>query len=413
MDALAKKAHFLRRASFGATIEELNSSISISELLNKWLNSRENAPVPNLGVVEKNGKLRRDQTLKFSDWLINQTIYAKNPLQEKVVNFWRDHFVVSAKKVGLPHSLADYDSRLRTYALGDFRELLWSVTTSPAMLSYLDNGQNRSGKINENFSREVMELFTLGRGQYSEKDIQEGARALTGWAIKPNLLSVPEALFLPRRHDQGIKTYLGKTGNLNTEDVVDILANHPSTARTIARKLWSVFAYPNPEPNVVDRLAKVYKQSDRNIKSLVSAIFSSPELYSTKAYRSLLKTPIYFMIGSIRQLEIQADSLKVLGSLKAMGEVFYNAPTVKGFAQGKAWLTAPSLLTRLNLAQQMTQNYGDNGGFNYDPKELTTKDLVALLLDGNTESSIVDALKGLSPRDATALILSSPTYQLA
>ncbi len=414
MDALAKKAHFFRRASFGATTAELNSSISTTELLNQWLDRQVIASVPSLGAVENMGKIRLNQGLKFADWLVNQTIYAENPLQEKVINFWRDHFVVSARKVRIPQFLTDYDARLRTYSFGDFRELLWSVTTSPAMLAYLDNAQNRSGKINENYSREVMELFTIGRGQYSEKDIQEGARALTGWAIRPNrTLGTATSIFLPRRHDNDIKTYLGKQGNLKTEDIVDILANHPSTAKTIARKLWSTFVYPQPESAIVDRLANVYKKSDRNIKSVMSAIFTSPEFYSAKAYRSQLKTPIYFLLGSIRQLGIKADNIKVLGSLRAMGQAFYNAPTVKGFPQGTAWLTAPSLLTRLNLAQQMTQNYGDDGGFSYDPKNLTTRELLTLLLDNNAEPSLVNALNGLSPRDATALILSSPSYQLA
>lgn len=421
MDALTKKAHFLRRASIGATTDELTSSISTTELLNKWLNKQaaERIPqvivsVPSLGAVEKQGKVRRNQGLKFADRLINQSIYAENPLQERIVNFWRDHFVVSARKVRFPQLLTDYESRLRTFAFGDFRELLWSVTTSPAMLAYLDNAQNRSGRINENYSREVMELFTIGRGQYSEKDIQEGARALTGWMIRPDRQAgTATSIFLPRRHDEGIKTYLGKQGNLKAEDVVDILANHPNTAKTIARKLWSTFVYPKPESAIIDRLAEVYKKSDRNIKSLVAAIFNSPEFYSDKAYRSQIKTPMYFLLGTIRQLGIKADNIKVLGSLRGMGQVFYNAPTVKGFPQGTAWLTAPSLLTRLNLAQQMTQDYGDDGGFSYNPENLSTKELLTLLLDGKAEPSLVSALNSLSPRDATALILSSPSYQLA
>ncbi len=414
MDALAKKAHFWRRTSFGATNAELNNSVSPAELLEKWLRQPAKVDVPNLGKIEKMGKDRRNQVLKFADWLISQNINAENPLHEKMVSFWRDHFVVSAQKVRIPQFLADYDARLRADAFGDFRELLWSVTTSPAMLVYLDNSQNRSGKINENYSREVMELFTLGRGQYSEKDIQEGARALTGWVIKPDPeAGTAEVLFLPRRHDDGIKTFLGKRGNLKTEDVVDILANHPSTAKTIAHKLWSTFAYPNPESEIVNRLAQVYQQNQRNLKSVVAAMFASPEFYSAKSYRRQLKTPIYFMLGSIRQLGIKSDPIKVLGSLRAMGQVFYNAPTVKGFPTGKAWLTAPSLLTRLNLAQKMIQEYGDDGGFSYNPQNLSTPDLLTLLLDNNAEPSLIKALKDLSPREATALILSSPLYQLA
>ncbi len=411
---LIQKAHFLRRASFGGTLSELNSSTSPTELLNKWLQTQSEVEVPSVGAANKDGKVIRNQALKFAEWLLNQSIYATNPLQERIVSFWRDHFVVSAKKVRFPQLLTDYETRLRTYALGDFRDLLFAVTTSPAMLVYLDNAQNRAGNINENYSREVMELFTIRRGQYSEKDIQEGARAFTGWTIKPNRQAgTATAMFLPRRHDSGVKTFLGRRGNFKTEDIVDILANHPSTAQTIGRLLWSNFVYPNPEPAIVDRLAAVYKKSDRNLKSVVAAIFSSPEFYSAKAYRSQLKNPMYFLLGSIRQLEIKADYIKVLGSLRAMGQVPYNAPTVKGFPQGNAWLTAPSLLTRLNLAQQMTQDYGDDGGFGYDPKNLTTAELVNLLLDGKAEPNLIKALQGLSPREATALILSSPTYQLA
>lgn len=134
------------------------------------------------------------------------------------------------------------------------------------MLSYLDNAQNRSGKINENYSREVMELFTVGRGNYSERDIQEGARSLTGWTINPDRLAgKATSIFAPRRHDSGVKTFLGHQGNLNAEDVVEILANHPSTAKTLSTKLWGTFVYANPEPAIVQRLAQVYKAKNRSI----------------------------------------------------------------------------------------------------------------------------------------------------
>lgn len=413
MDTFVQKAHFMRRASFGGTLAELNSATSNTELLDKWLREKPTIDVPNLGSAEK-GLERRNQALKFSDWLIDRAIASPNPLHEKMTNFWRDRLVVSMKKVRFPQLLGEYEVRLRKYALGDFRDLLWNVTTSPAMLAYLDNAQNRAGKINENFSREVMELFTIGRGQYSEKDIQEGARALTGWTIKPDRqMGTAESIFLPRRHDSGVKNYLGKKGNFKPEDVIDILANHPSTARNLSHKLWSTFVYPNPEPVIVDRLANVYKRSDRSIKSLVEAIFTSPEFYSAKAYRSHLKTPIYFMLGALRQLGIQADTVKVMGGLRSMGQVIYNAPTVKGWSDDSGWLTAPSLLTRLNLAQKMTEDYGDDGGFDFDPKSLTTKDLVNLLLDGKPEPSLAKSFQGLSIRESTALILSSPTYQLA
>jgi uncharacterized protein (DUF1800 family) len=412
MEPMIQKAHFLRRASFGGTLDELRSEAKPEDLLGRWLQQSPAIDVPNLGAVVK-GK-RGKQVREFGRWLVTQTIAAPNPLHEKVTNFWRDLFVVSLRKIQFPQMLTDYEKRLRTYALGDFQQLLWQVTTSPAMLSYLDNAQNQAGKINENFSREVMELFTLGQGQYTEKDIQEGARSLTGWQIKPNReAGTAETLFVPRRHDQGMKTFLGRSGKFKTEDVVEILANHPSTARFIGTKLWSTFAYNDPESAIVDRLANVYIQNKRNIGAVVAAIFNSPEFYSPKAYRSHIKTPIYFIVGSIRQLQIKTDFDKLLGSLRAMGQIPYNAPSVKGWVSDSGWLTAPSLLTRLNLAQQLTKDYGDDGGFGFTADRYSNADLVTLLLDGRADLSLTQSFAGLSNREVAALILSSPTYQLA
>lgn len=413
MNATVRKAHFMRRASFGATLDELHSSIGNIELLGHWLENRQAVSVPSLGPISQ-GKERGQQVRRFGNWLLGQMVTAANPLQEKMANFWRDHFVVALRGIGIPQLLSDYEIRLRTHALGDFQDLLWNVTASPAMLVYLNNAQNRAGKINENYSREVMELFTLGRGQYTEKDIQEGARALTGWTIRRDRTDgTVEAIFVPRCHDRGVKTYLGRKGNLKPEDVVEILANHPSTAKSIAAKLWSNFVYPNPEPAIVQHLAGIYKQKNRSIKAVVEAVFSSPEFYSPKAYRSHLKTPIYFAIGTLRQLQIQADYTRVLGALRSMDQMPYNAPTVKGWPQDEGWLTAPSLLTRLNLAQKLAQDYSDDGGFNCDPNRFTKEDLVALLLDGKADTNLRSNFKDLSTREVTALILSSPTYQLA
>jgi uncharacterized protein (DUF1800 family) len=412
MDTILQKAHFMRRASFGATIAEIQNGIKPNDLLRNWLATNPSIQVPEIGGMPK-GKERQQQANKLGDWLITQLITAPNPLHERITNFWRDHFTVSMRQVQFPQLISDYEKRLRTNALGDFQELLWSVTTSPAMLRYLNNGQNRVGRINENYSREVMELFTLGRGNYTEKDIQEGARALTGWVNLPNNQTGKlSSIFALRRHDRGIKSYLGKQGNLKTEDVVEILANHPSTAKTIVTKLWTTFAYANPEPKIVQSLANTYTKSQRNIAKVVEAIFTSPEFYSTKAYRSHLKSPIYFMVGTLRQLEIKADYGKVLQSLRSLGQIPYNAPTVKGWTEDAGWLTAPSLLSRITLAKQLTKDYSEDSGFGYNA-QLSANELFTLLLDGQPDSVLRTAANGLSMRELTALILSSPTYQLA
>ncbi|APB32552.1 hypothetical protein GlitD10_0251 [Gloeomargarita lithophora Alchichica-D10] len=410
MDGWMRRAHLWRRVALGGTWEELNRTTSEAELVSRWLGQITMPNLPNFG--ERNRQATNQQRRQFGQWLINQWLSNSNPLQERLVNFWRDHFVVSIRKIRFPQLLVDYEQRLRRYAWGDFQELLWQVSTSPAMLAYLDNNRNRMNRINENFSRELLELFTIGRGNYTEIDIQEGARALTGWIVVPNFMEGrPLSTFMPRRHDAGLKNYLGKKGNFKTEDVVEMLANHPGTARTLATKLWSTLVYPEPEPEIVQRLAKVYTQNRRQIRPMVEAIFTSPEFYSPKAYRSYLKSPLFFLLGSLRQLQISPSPERLLAPLRAMGQIPYNAPTVKGWPD--SWLTAPALLTRLSLAQQLTRSYSDDLGFDFQPGNYSTQDLLRLLLDGNPDRGITGALSGLNTRETAALLLASPAYQLA
>jgi uncharacterized protein (DUF1800 family) len=325
-----------------------------------------------------------------------------------MVEFWRDRLVVSARGVRVPQWLADYDRRLRVGALGDYRELLWQVTTSPAMLVYLNNRQNRRDRLNENFARELLELFSVGRGVYTERDVQETARALTGWVVRGE-----QAAFVPGRHDGGRKTLLGQTGNFTAAEVVTLLANHPATARKLAIDLWTYLVYPQPAPAIVESLVAVYGRSNRNVGALIQAIVAHPEFGSDRAYRAQIKTPVQFLVGALRQLGIVANPLRAWQGLRAMGQMPYNAPTVKGWPAGEGWLTAPSLLTRLTLADALTGNHGDNSGFAWTAGSLTQDDLLAVLVDGQPDPVLWQTVRGLSVRETAAAILASPLYQLA
>ncbi|MFN3359956.1 MAG: DUF1800 family protein [Pseudanabaenaceae cyanobacterium] len=415
MDPHQQKAHFLRRATGGATLEELNSNFSPLDYLERWLNDVTPDPVPPLpGLPTNDPKLVTEVRQQFLDWLVKQTLTASNPFHERIVSFWRDHFVVSLRKTNNPYMLADYERRLRNYALGDFQELLFQVTTSPAMLHYLDGNQNRRGKINENYSREVMELFTIGLGNYKETDIQEGARALTGWTIQTNWQEANSiAVFRPAQHDNGVKTFLGRKGNFKTEDIVQILANHPQTGRQLGAKLWHTFVYPNPEPHIIDRLGRIYQENNRSIAKLLEAIFTSEEFYSDRAYRSQIRTPQEFMVGAIRQLQVQADPKRVNSALRSMGQAMYNPPTVKGWADDAGWLTASSLLSRLNIARQIVLATGDMAGFKFDRQRFTKPDLIFLLLDNRTEGTLPPSTENLAVHEFAAVLLSLPLYQLA
>ncbi len=438
MDSLVQKAHFYRRAGFGATLAELEASTTPQQLLDQWLQDQQpvlsvplsDSPqfsIPpgllgNRGSETDRRQARRQlfqQVIRyvqqFQAQILEQMVLASNPLHERVTTIWRDHFVVALQQTRPQILIRDYDLRLRQHALGDFRELLWSVSTSPAMMVYLDNQSNQVGNINENFSRELLELFTIGPGEYTEADIQEGARALTGWKIPPRrqlIQGESTSVFQPQLHDQDLKTYLGQTGAFNLDDIVDILANHPSTAKQISTLLWTEFVYPNPEPEIVDRLARVFTTQQRSIAALVEAIFNSPEFYSDRAYRSRLKNPLYFTAGSIHQLNLQADYPQILGQLRTMGQPIYNPPTVKGWPDDQGWMNSATLLNRINVAQQMTDDYSDEGGYSFDPSPFQTQDLITVLLDNNPTDGILSELSGRSTREVAALILASPTYQL-
>ncbi|MCS6958677.1 MAG: DUF1800 domain-containing protein [Pseudanabaenaceae cyanobacterium SKYGB_i_bin29] len=417
MNPQQQKAHFLRRSTGGGTLEELNSNWSPIDYLERWLNDVTPDPVPSLPGLPSNAndpQLLTQVRQQFLDWLTKQTFTATNPLHERIVSFWRDHFVISLRKTSNPYMLLDYERRLRNYALGDFQDLLWQVTTSPAMLHYLDSNQNRKGNINENYSREVMELFTIGIGNYTETDVQEGARALTGWTIQTNFQEGSStAIFRPSQHDNGVKTFLGKRGNFRTEDIVQILANHPQTGRQLGAKLWRTFVHPHPEPHIVERLGKVYQENDRSIAKVLEAIFTSDEFYSDRAYRSQIRTPQEFMVAALRQLQVQADPRRVNSALRSMGQAMYNPPTVKGWANDEGWLTASSLLSRLNIARQITLTSGDMGGFKFDRQKFSQSDLIFLLLDNNPAGAIPPSTDNLAVHEFAAVLLSTPLYQLA
>jgi uncharacterized protein (DUF1800 family) len=431
MDPTHTKAHFFRRASYGATWAELNSSQTPADYLQIWLDqpppSTAPPPFEPLGwtprqlrqadLAQRRQLISEVQArgLKLGSWILEQMVTSPHPLRERITSFWRDHLVVSVQSFNLIPFIADYEQRLRTHALGNFQELLWSVTTSPAMLLYLNNQQNQAGQINENYSRELMELFTIGHGAYTESDVQEGARALTGWTIQPGELFLRgnvASRFVPRRHDSGAKTFLGYEGPLRAEDVVEILAQHPETARQISTKLWSELAYPEPEPEVIADLAAVFTQSQQDIAALVVAIFEHRQFYSDQAYRSRIKSPQYFLVGAMRQLQLSADYSQALQHLQAMGQTLYRAPSVKGWPQQEGWLDSVALLTRLDLAEQLTRRYSDAGGYQFNPDPYSSSDLAMLLLDGD-QAFPLQSSTSWSLEDTAALLLASPTYQLA
>lgn len=382
-----KIAHLLRRFGLGASESEMDyyATDGLKGAIDKLINYNsydDNWTFKNEILANDKGilNMRAIQALFYS-----RVVTTNRPLQEKMTIFWHNHFATSAAKVDVPPVMDKHIQVLRENALGDFKTLLTAISQDQAMLYWLDNHENVKGKPNENFAREVMELFTLGIGNYSEKDIQEAARAFTGWtfgiqrgnrvvqAKKP----APRTTFVSNDdiHDDGMKSVLGKSGTFGGEDVIDVLCAQAQTARYITTKMWTWFAYSDPEPAVIERLARVFRNSNLSIKALVRAIMESPEFYSEKSEKGWIKSPIDFTVSAARSLglgrllhanlsNIQEGDIDggrravglagmLMQSSKAMGMELLYPPDVSGWKPGPEWITSATMVERIKFADRV------------------------------------------------------------
>lgn len=381
-------AHLLRRAGFGGTPAEIQAAVqqgkaaAVDALLNVEQipdDVDERAKAAGIDIADLPPRDRG----RFADlqrWWLFRMAYGKRPLEEKLTLFWHNHFATGSSKVNNPKAMYDQNQLFRQYALGNFRELTQAVAKDPAMIQWLDNNTNRKGNPNENFARELFELFTLGIGNYTEQDVKEAARAFTGWFARPDT----GFTFQRNQHDDGQKSVLGHIGNYNGDDVVDFAVRHPATARFLTTKLWSWFAYEDPEPALISRLADRFAASDYDVKGLMRDILLSDEFYSDKAQRALIKNPVEFTVGLVRGLGIQTDFKDVQQPLSRMGMTLFNPPNVAGWPGGATWINAGTLLERLNLVNRLVTNRGKNG---------TALDIDGLAREsGGTASGLVDGV---------------------
>ena len=382
-----KAAHLLRRFGLGASQSELDyylSSGGLEGAKDKLLNFEKvdevyDISIEDLAIGGKNVNMPSVQA-----WWTAKLLTTRKPLQEKMTLFWHDHFATSAAKVNSPAFMYDQNLILRKKGLSKFETLLTEASKDPAMLFWLDNQYNVAGKPNENFAREVMELFTLGIGHYTEQDIQEAARAFTGWTlIRDNspytIQGAGLFLFSPSLHDNGSKKIFGKTGNFTGEEVLSMLCQNPRTAEYITEKMWSWFAYPNPDPELLARKSKVFFDSGLDIKVLVRAIMDSPEFYSSKAERAIYKNPVDFIVVTLRQLGVGETYINILKdkssgrprrpgpiiavqqNLKSMGMELLYPPDVAGWDGGPAWISSATMIERIGWADVLFGPPGRQG----------------------------------------------------
>lgn len=288
-------------------------------------------------------------------WWLKSLVTTPNPLAARMTLFWQSHFTSQQRKVRYGQLMYRQQATLMHHSLGNFGALLTDMLHDPALLIYLDNRSNRRKKPNENLARELLELFSLGEGNYQENDIKELARALTG-------LSVDKALnfeFRARFFDDGEKTILGTSGTLGEKDVVDILIGQSATAVFLTTKLWKYFVSPEPDSSVVENWAGVYRDSDYDMRVLLKTLFSSEQFNNPATHGQLIKSPVEFIVGAHRILEIPPiDDNSLLRASRSMQQTLYEPPNVRGWVGGNDWINSHTLLARRRFINQMLRDDG-------------------------------------------------------
>jgi uncharacterized protein (DUF1800 family) len=284
------------------------------------------------------------QSLELRAWWLREMVDTSSALTERMTLFWHNHFVSAQPKVRWAQLMYRQNVLLRRHALGNFGALLHAVARDPAMLIYLDSATNRRGAPNENFARELMELFTLGEGRYSESDVREAARAFTGWSVDPD-----SGTFVFRRavHDDGEKTVLGRSGRFDGDAVLDLLLEHPATARFIVAKLWREFVSPQPDAERVEQIAQRFRASGYEIRVALRELLLQPEVTARDQDNALVKSPAELVVGFVRQARAElAHPIGGAIALAAMGQNLFAPPNVRGWPGGEAWINTQTLLAR-------------------------------------------------------------------
>jgi uncharacterized protein (DUF1800 family) len=374
-------AHLLNRAGFGGSPAEIEKLLALGpeaavahfvdyeknsdptpdpdwakpdpERTKKFMEARQS------GEEERRKRLReiqradRQHALELRGWWLERMAKGPRPLQEKMVLFWHGHFATSVEKVREAYLMWRQNELFRRLATGNWLDMLIEVAQDPAMLLWLDQAQSRKEHPNENFAREVMELFTLGEGHYTEKDITEGARALTGWSY--DRLG-QKFINRPFQHDSGEKVIFGKRGNFDGEDFLEMIAAQPQAARFITAKLWSFFTGQMPSEETQTALADIFRNSNNTFKPVLRAMFLSEEFYSPSIIRNQIKSPVQWLVGSVRMLERELPPPMVcFGLTRNLGQDLFAPPNVKGWDGGLSWITTNNLLARYNEAATLVQ----------------------------------------------------------
>lgn len=351
--------HILSRTLFGYTQQDIDFALGLSldDFVDNHLLASRPDPTPPFWVYDSSSDNSTERTRELTYWWYNEMIRQGYSFKEKMVLFWHNHFVSEIDKVALPQRMYWQNKLFRDYAFGNVRKLTKNVTIDPAMLIYLDGDKNRKGAPNENYGRELMELFTMGIGNYTETDIQEAARALTGWRVDG-----VTSYFQQNRFDDGDKTIFGETGNFGYEDVVDIIFRQNVTAKFFCRELYREFIYITPDENFVSELADLLRQNDYEIKPVLSALLKSTYFHSEEIRGAKIKNPVEFVVQSMRQFNINTPDFNYMRQVtEALEQKLFDPPNVSGWDGDKRWITTNTLPARNIFTDSVIKGKKSNG----------------------------------------------------
>lgn len=295
----------------------------------------------------------QEQDRQLRNWWVEEMLVTDQPLVERMVLFWHNHFTTGLQKVRLVPTVYRQNVLFRRHALGNFASLLREIARDPAMLIYLDGAQNRASQPNENFARELLELFTLGEGHYTEADIKAAARAFTGWGIDRESGTFR---FYPTQHDNNDKTFLGRTGNFDGGDILDIILAQPRTAEFVVAKLWREFVSLQRDEGEIKRLAGVLREAKYELRPMLKAMFNAPTFRDGANRGALIKSPVELIVGTVRVLGLPVpEKTRLVRGMQAMGQLPLSPPNVKGWPGGEDWITTNRLLMRQQIMRRIVE----------------------------------------------------------
>ena len=420
----ARIAHLLRRTSFGYTPAHLDAALSdgFSKTVDRLIETQPAEP-PALAVAYTPGG--RFPIQQLQQWWIDHMFTTPTPFAERMTLFWHGHFTSDYRKTANDTYMYWQNLSWRRMGMTDLRSMLMRVTTDPAMLRYLDLATSTGQSPNENYSRELMELFTMGAGNYTEADVRESAKALAGWTLPqpdsyatvvvdknnnitrryPVYSGQKTGVFNQRRAFTGSVTYLGQSGKLDTQGVIDRVLAQPATAPFIANKLVQHFVTPRPTGSYVKNLGDTFRRSKYDMKTLMHAIFTSPEFVTDTSYRSLVKTPVEYMVHTARALGSATPSKLITGAGSGMGQSLFDPPDVNGWPNNEAWISSNTVVERVNFVTgAMSQVKGTLP---------SASEAVRQQIDGVLSPQTASFLnKAADDRGRWFIVLASPEFQL-